>query len=134
MADFSWLPPLIKLSDCSGDTIYYVDQLYKKFKDDLVSQTNLALFGKAVRVSPKLDVDNRHERFWHTITDPHNPSTSDIKPFRAERISWIKALIENVGKDGICVYDRVKDRETRLHIFGPELNYLIIFTETKKAY
>lgn len=134
MANFSWLPPTIQLSDCSGDMIHYTEKLYLSFTNDLVNNPNLFLFKKPVKVSSKLDKDNRHERFWHTITDPHNPSMSDIKHNRAERIPWIKEIINNVSKDGILTYQRKKNGEERLHLFAPEINYIIILSEKKNAY
>lgn len=133
MTDISWLPKLVRLIDYSGDNTYYLDTLYKIFIDDLVNG-KLSLFGKPVLIPKELDTDGRHERFWHTITDPHNPAIPDIKPTRAERIPWIKAIITNIQRDDILVYERMKKGDIRLHLFVPSQNYIVIFTERKKAY
>jgi hypothetical protein len=134
MATFTWLPPLVRIVDCSGDLVFYTEKLYTQFKDDLVSNSALMLFGKQVKVSSKLDSDNRHERFWHTITDPHNPSMSDIKHSRAEKIPWIKAVIDNVDQDGVFVYKRVKNGDIRVHLFVPEKSFIVILSEKKNAF
>jgi len=133
MKDFSWLPPLITLSAHSGDLIFYMETLYQTFLTDLVMQSN-TLFGKPVYVSKKLDVDGRHERFWHIITDPHNPSTSDIKYPRAERVSWIKPMIDNHHRPEVLVYERMKDRELKLHLFIPEQDFIVILVDRGNAY
>lgn len=133
MDESSWLPKLIRMADYNGDSIYYVDTLYKFFLDELVNG-ELKLFNKPVIVPSELDKDGRHERFWHTITDPHNPSVSDIKHTRSERILWIKATITNVYKDEVLVYERRKGKDNRLHLFIPKHKYIVILTERKKAY
>ncbi len=133
MKDFSWLPPLITLGEHSGDVIYYTDTLYQRFLDDIVNQNNV-LFGKPVVVSQKLELDGRHERFWHVITDPHNPSVSDIKYSRAERISWIKSIIDNHQKSEVLVYDRIRDGEKRVHLFIPEHSYIVILGEKGSSF
>jgi hypothetical protein len=133
MDDTSWLPKLVTLVDCSGDNTYYVDTLYQIFLNELVNG-KVTLFGKPVLVPSELDKDCRHERFWHTITDPHNPSVSDIKPARAERVPWIKATIMNVLNDEVLVYERKKGKDNRLHLFIPKHKYIIILTERKRAY
>lgn len=134
MDDFAWLPPLITLSDHSGDKIFYTEKLYSVFKNDLVENGNLLLFGKPVKVSSKLENDGRHERFWHIITDPHSPSMSDIKLPRAERISWIKPIIENIDNNRVLVYERRKEGDDRLHIFLPEVSYIVILSKKRAAY
>jgi hypothetical protein len=134
MATFPWLPPLIQFADFSGDIVFYTEKLYTQFKNDLVNNSSLLLFGKQVKVSSELDSDNRHERFWHTITDPHNPAMTDIKHTRAEKIPWIKAVIDNVDKDGILVYKRVKNGDIRVHLFVPEKRFIVILTEKRNAF
>ena len=133
MKDFSWLPPLITLGDHSGDTIYYTDTLYQTFLTQLVQQT-CTLLGKPLLVSSKLEADGRHERFWHIITDPHNPAVSDIKHPRAERMAWIKAIIDNHQRPEVLIYDRIKDGEKKVHLFIPEHSYIVILVERDTAF
>lgn len=134
MNDFAWLPPLMNLSDHGGDVIFYLEATYARFRSDLVGNSSLELFGKPVIVSKELDYDGRHERFWHTITDPHNPTVSDIKFLRAERISWIRSIIENINSSKVLVYERKKKGDVRLHLLLPEKYYIVILTERKNAY
>lgn len=133
MKDFSWLPSLITLDDHHRDVLFYTETLYAAFVADLVSSPS-QLFGKPVYVSSKLETDGKHERFWHVITDPHNPSVSDIKHSRAERIPWIKAIIDNANRAEVLAYERVKDGQLKLHLFIPEHNYIVIFVDGGKAY
>jgi hypothetical protein len=59
---------------------------------------------------------------------------SDIKTARAEKLTWIKAVVENVHRDEVLAYDRKKNGDTRLHLFIPEHSYIVILTESKRAY
>jgi len=133
MKDFSWLPPLVTLTAHSGDVIFYTETIYTHFQNDLVN-SSVTIFGKPVKVSSKLEADNRHERFWHTITDPHNPQVSDIKEKRAERICWIKAVLDNWLRPEVLIYERMKSKDKKLYLFIPEQNYMVVLTEEKKAY
>ncbi len=129
----SWLPTLFTLSSCSGDIIYYTDKLYEIFLNDLVNG-NLTLSNKKIIISSKLENDGRHERFWHTITDPHNPSISDIKLERAEKLPWIKPIIINVPKTEILIYERTKNNEKRLYLLLPNSNYIVVLSVKKQSY
>lgn len=134
MKDFSWLPPLIKLSDCSGDTLYYIEVIYKHFVDNVVNSKGIQIFTKTIGVSSKLEKDGKHERFWHVITDPHNPSTSAIKYTRAEKITWIRPVLENYKRTEVLVYSRKKKGKNRLCLFIPDRSYIVVLEERKTAY
>lgn len=133
MKDFSWLPPLITLGEHSGDVLYYTDTLYQTFLTDLVQQTN-TLFGKPVFISRKLELDGRHACFWHIITDPHSPRVSDIKHSRAERVSWVKAIIDNVSRDEVLAYERVKENQLKLYLYIPEMEYMVVLADRGVEY
>lgn len=134
MKDFSWLPPIIKLSEYSGDTILYLNVIYNKFVDSVVNSSGVFVFKRSIKVSNKLENDGKHERFWHVITDPHNPSINAIKYARAERIPWIRAILENHLRTEVLVYERIKNKKNRLHLFIPEHNYIVVIQEGRTSY
>ncbi len=135
MSEILWLPNLILFDDYSRSNTEYVDALHSKFVEDFLSGNKLEILGKPVYVSNKtVDFDGKNERFWHIITDPHKPEYSNLKEKRAERISWIRAIIENHEDDLVLKFKRTKNSETRLHLFVPNCEYMIILTEQKKAY
>ncbi|KKS30637.1 MAG: Phage P1-like protein [Parcubacteria group bacterium GW2011_GWA2_43_11] len=133
MKDFTWLPPLITLGAHNGDVIFYMDTLYQAFLNDLVN-LNCTLLGKPVYVSRKLEVDGRYERFWHIITDPHSPRTQDIQHLRAEKIPWIKAVIDNFARPEVLAYEIKKDRDLKLYLYIPEQEFMVILVDKGKEY
>ena len=122
------------MDEYSGDRIAYTEALYSIFLADIVNNDTLTLFGKQVRISSKLDHDNRHERFWHIITDPHNPSMHDIRCTRAERMPWIRATIDNANDNDVLIYERIKNRQNKTYLFLPSEQYIVILTERKNTY
>lgn len=133
MKDFTWLPPLIRLGDHSGDMVFYMDTLYQRFFADLVQQ-NCTLLGKPVYISRKLESDGKHERFWHVITDPHSPRVQDIHHSRAEKIPWIKAVIDNFDRPEVLAYEIKKGRDLKLYLFIPEQQFMLILADIGSEY
>jgi hypothetical protein len=133
MKDFTWLPPLITLGAHNGDTIFYMDTLYQTFLGDLVQQNN-TLLGKPVYVPRKLEADGKHERFWHVITDPHSPRVQDVQHARAEKIPWIKSVIDNFQRPEVLAYEIKKGRDLKLYLYIPEQQFMLILVDRGNEY
>jgi len=131
----NWLPDLITLDDYNRSITEYIEVLHNNFIDDFFSGKKLEMFNKPVKVADKtIDFDGKNERFWHIITDPHNPSYINVKEKRAERLCWIRPIIENCKDDKVLIYRRVKNHENRIFLFIPSYEYMIILTEQKKSF
>ena len=103
--------------------------------NDFFSGKKLEFLNKPVKVADKIIAfDNRNERFWHIITDPHVPDYTNIKEKRAERLCWIRPIIENHNNDEFLVYKRIKKNETYFHLFIPSCEYMIILIGRKKSF
>jgi hypothetical protein len=131
--DFSWLPPIFTLQSCSGDQLHFIEQASNIFQTEIVNG-GLTLFGKPVYVFSETEADGKHKTFWHIITDPHNPVLTNVKYERAERLPWIKPIIENYLKDEVLIYERYKNGAKRVHLFVPDKQYMIVLEETKKCF
>jgi hypothetical protein len=133
MTDFSWLPAPMSFSAFSGDKLWYTEQLYEKFLQDLVTAP-LVFKALPVLVSKQKEADGRLKQFWHVITDPHSHDMSDIKLLRAEKIVWIKPCIEHASDENVLVYEREKWGEVRTHILIPDREFIVILTKKKDVY
>ena len=75
--------------------------------------------------------DGKEAGFWHCVSsgpDEQN-RTPDIR--RCERISWIRAIIENYKDALIRTWKRKKKSDLRVYIWFNE-NYLVVLGERRK--
>jgi len=96
-----WLPDLLCVSPWKNDTY---DTLYKLFKLDFLKSCPLYM-GKKILI-PKEKEYGKEKIFWH-LTSKYDKKTGNRIPDlkRAERLLWIKPIIEKAGKSGIKDWD-----------------------------
>lgn len=141
-----WLP---ETNECKDSNQYpeYEKELYKTFRkmffEDKVTFEGLPV---KVKISPRyLEYETS---FIHLICKTESPNPKDVNDRepdfrRAERMHWIKSIIEKypcledcIGCEGILLYkEYYKGNENRLRIklFFPKEQYIIIL-EYRKSY
>jgi len=90
----SWLPEMIAVHPWTPETY---EALYQVFKDDFIL-SQPCYKGKPVWTFPECE-DGKETIFWHLTSrvDKHSGERLfDSK--RAERLSWVRAIIENEGR------------------------------------
>lgn len=126
--DPSWLPPLILLNDYGGDWSRYVEAIYERFKDDLL--TNQPRYdSKWVRCRRDPIYDGKHAGFWHCVSEGNDEAnrTPDLR--RCERIGWVRAVIVNA--DSASEIDSWKnDRQGEIrNLLWFREEYLVVLAE-----
>ena len=97
----SWLPSLISLNPWTQKTF---EKLYEVFKSDF--KINPPVYeGQQVWTFPEMK-NGKEVIFWH-LTHREDGETGERLPDfrRAERLPWIKAIIENAQSTDILVWD-----------------------------
>lgn len=114
-------PLLVKSSQYNGDWRRYYDALYEYFCQDFIEDS--PFFGKCeVTITGTAIEDGKEKTFWHIVTTRvklkryTNQSEQDRIPDykRAERIRWIKEIIENYEDPSIRTF---KEVEPNRHIY-----------------
>lgn len=129
---------VIKLSDYSGNWDIYVDALYEIFCRDFI--LDMPVFEKKeVDFCQKDRYDNKEETFWHVISRDNYIldkgkfiKDRDVDPKRAERIAWIKEIIDNSNDSSIMKWIDTSFREPRIHLWYKK-EYIVVLVK-KKSY
>lgn len=120
------LPSLmIPYSKFSGSWESFIEELYKVFERDFI--TDMPIFkGHQVDFGDKRKLEsNKEETFWHLTSRDYKilvkgAMIKDRKPdfYRAERIAWIREIIENSGEPSILVWvDPETYKTPRYHLW-----------------
>lgn len=135
----SWLPDPLCLEPWREDTY---DKLYKIFCRDFKNPTPLYFRNEKIIIFSQSHhlKEGKEKVFWH-ITDKEDGNYSDRLPDlrRAERINWIKPIIQNYTSPDIYCFDYVessKKKNTYLWLYKydfvvilqrlDKINYIII--------
>ena len=126
--DPSWLPPLILLNDYGGDWSKYVEAIYERFNEDLL--TNQPKYdGKWVRCRRDPIYDGKYAGFWHCVSEGNDEANRIPDLRRCERIGWVRAVIMNAASaHEIDEWKNVRQREIRNLLWFRE-EYLVVLAE-----
>lgn len=107
----SWLPGLLRLSDCDGDWHRYLEAAYSVFRADFII-TRPQLGGLQIVCRRDPICDGKEAGFWHCTSEgsDEDSRTPDLR--RLERIRWIKPILEHAD-------DRSVDRWMNRRRGGP---------------
>lgn len=124
----SWLPRLILLSDYEGDWYGYVNAIYKRFEEDLL--TNQPRYNeKWVRCRRDPIYDGKYAGFWHCVSEGKDEvnRTPDLR--RCERIGWVRAVIVNADSASeVHSWKNERQGEVRNLLWFRE-EYLVVLAE-----
>ena len=117
------MPPLIRLSDCDGNWNEFVEAVYAIFAEDFLASRPL-LDGLPVSCRRDPIALGKEAGFWHCISEGRNEDerTPDLR--RCERITWVRAVIENCADHRVQSWYVRKRRDERRYLWFDEL-YLI---------
>jgi hypothetical protein len=131
-----WLPPTIPQN--RGElTSSYLDRLYDIFNADF-NLTKPQFLGKDVIYVTNPKIGKWEQSFYHITTfDDHNTNFQNrvIDYARAERIAWIRKVIENYQcKDGCCNGLKIYKVKNRIHILFEKENYIVVLEQRNTNY
>jgi hypothetical protein len=136
MSDILDLPEKVDyLVDYKNDEMQFVEDIYKVFQNDFIF-TSPRCNGKLVTVSlKKMDGDDKLAIFWHLISrDTADKSRRELNIFRAERLPWIKPLIEFVPSPPIKYWRYLEGGGVVRHYIWAEIReFVIILQELKMS-
>lgn len=130
-----WLKPIIKLEDFNGDVHKYIEHIFSIFEQDFI--LNKPIFNKEKVFHNKSDSGGKPACFVH-ITTEENKETGEreLSLRRCERLSWIKAVIENSDDLAVLVWKKEQNTnkrfDTRIYLFLHEEDFLVILQPQKK--
>ncbi len=131
--DTSWLPPLILLNDYGGDWSRYVNAIYERFEQDLL--TNQPKYdGKWVRCRRDPIYDGKYAGFWHCVSEGSSEAnrTPDLR--RCERIGSVRAVIVNADSTReIDSWKNERQGEIRNLLWFRE-QYLVVLAERTRKH
>lgn len=124
-----WLPDLLEFA---GDWSAFVDAVYARFVEDLV--TRQAQF-RGLRVGVRRHPESRGKcyGFWHCVSEGglEDERLPDLD--RCRRIGWIRAIIENAATPEVQYWTNQRGGETR-HLLWFREEYLVVLAERQGYY
>lgn len=132
MTNPEWLPDLYPFH---GKYDEYIEELYKIFVKTLKSG-DLFFDNLPIKIRWNPSIDNKDRDFWHIITEGDNPNEERLHDFRrCERISWIRAIIENYTDPVVKIWKKAKTTGKgpvlRTYLLLEESNFIIVLENQK---
>ena len=126
------LPDPIKFSGNWAEWSTFIESCYEIFRRDFMTPPQLHFQGRPVHKNESLD-DGKEVIFWHLTTREHKQGGRDPDPDRAERINWIRFMIENYQSFKVWRYLESAERKAyRWYIWAESDDFLVILEEKKK--
>lgn len=124
------LPPLVKYENFESDDDF-LDALYEYFRQDFIvdkpKYQNIPLRLKRMPLR-----NNREATFYHITTKGTSEENRQIDILRAERIRWIKPMIES--NDGtLMTWENTRKNEENILILHEKENFLIVLRKRKNG-
>jgi hypothetical protein len=132
-----WLKPLAVLEDFNGDIAVYLEHIFSLFTADFITST--PLYSNKKVLYDKKDDGGKPSAFIHITTEENRETKQrEVSLRRCERISWIKAIIENASDPAILVWEKEqktsKRRDIRTYLFLEQEDFLVILQELKHGH
>lgn len=133
----AWLKPIVRLEDFNGEVDIYLGHIFSLFEQDFIN-SQVFFRGKKV-IYDKTDDNGRPSAFVHITTEENRNTTErEICLRRCERISWIRAIIENCEEPQVLVWEKEqatsKRRAIRTYLFLEQEDFLVILQEIKHGH
>ena len=119
-----WLPDLL---DVHGDWEIVVKRLYAVFDRDL-NEHELLFRGCPVWWDTGREAPEDYDAgFWHIITRGDRPEDRLFDPRRAERLAWIRPIVEHSDDPAVKTWDYPERRgRNRTYLWLEEWDYVVI--------
>ena len=123
-----WLPEALRYGDFGGDWEKFFATIYEIFERDF-KHSRPYYRGKPLIYDSTIE-DGKEVTFWHVTTSIDKSTGERLPAFRrAERISWIRPIIEHSDDKALKVWRNKRGRETRVLLWLEELDFLLILRE-----
>lgn len=117
------LPDLVHYTDYTNNKAF-LDALYEYFKQDFVYSK--PVYKGTVLWLKRLPIrDGREATFYHITTTGKDENAREIDIPRAERIRWIKPIIE-IDDKRILVWENERKREKNILLYLEDENFLVV--------
>lgn len=126
--DLSWLPPLVTLSDLSGDWDAYLARLYEGFVSDFITSKPVYP-GKRWSLKRQPIIKGKEATFWHIVSEGGIESERLPDLRRCECIRWPRAIIDVIFTDRVRVWRNRRGSEERILIALPDFSYLVVLAD-----
>jgi hypothetical protein len=98
--------------DLSGDPEDVVNRLYGVFSESFL-ESRILHEGRAVEFDRRVINENKVEFFWHLTHYPYTRNKGRgngamLDHDRAQRLSWLRIIIENPNSDGLKKFDFIE--------------------------
>jgi hypothetical protein len=120
------LPSLVKYNNFSTDDDF-LNALYQYFKKDFI-ESKPCYKGNALKLKRQPIRDGKESTFYHITTKGNDENNRQIDVPRAERIRWIKPIIES-GDKVLKVWKNQRKNEHSILIMHEKENFLIVIRE-----
>ncbi len=117
------LPPLVKYENFESDE-EFLDALYEYFKQDFV-YNKPKYKGTQLRLKRIPLRSGREATFYHITTKGKDENNRQIDVPRAERIRWIKPIIESNDKS-LMIWENNRKKEENIVILHDKENFVIV--------
>jgi len=125
------LPQILSL-DYNADIF---DHLYVYFHRDFVKSTTF--LNRTIKIDPRThkQEDGKELTFWHLVTRQQVGQDRHLDPRRAERIEWIKLIIEGHANPLLrCFYHRETNakKDIRYYLWAYQHDFVVILQKLGK--
>ncbi len=113
-----------------GSDPEFEDALYERFRRDFLGPT-WHWEGKRVGLKAHPLRNGREATFYHLTTNGTEEASRTLDLARAERIGWIRPLIEKAEREPTQVrrWLERRGRQERIHLATPSFDYLVVLTD-----
>ena len=124
------LPNLVKYEQFVSENDFY-DALYEYFKQDFI-YTKPIYQGQELRLKREPYRNGREATFYHITTKGADEEHRNLDIPRAERIRWIKPIIES-DDETLLIWENKRKRDENILIFYEKENFLIILRKRRNG-
>lgn len=125
-----WLPDLVLFEDFNGDWERYLNELYKYFSQDFISNKPKYKGIKLALKKHPMEL-GKEATFWHIISTGKNEDDRIPDIRRCERIRWPSPIIDHDTDDNLKVWQNRRNSDTRICLWLENEEYLVILSERK---
>jgi hypothetical protein len=128
----AWLPSTIDYADFDGDYEKWLAALYACFTRDFVT-SRPTFDGVRCGLKKKPISLGKESTFWHLITKGENEAERLADFRRAERLPWVRPMIENAFGGDVETWSNLRGTERRHLIALKDFSYLVVVADRKSA-
>jgi hypothetical protein len=107
-----------------------LDALYERFVVDFV-QSKPCFRKHQLSLKRHPLSEGREATFWHMIAEGRDESNRTLDSDRCERISWVRAVIENANDPRVLVWENTRGKERRICLWLEEQEYVVILADRR---